>query len=177
MIIWIDGTNGVGKSHVAEKLAKLLANKNAEYIESDLYWMDFIRNYLLKAFSGGAAIYHNRHFLEKFRKVLEEKINNFGKNPIVSMSLVDKLCEKELLDYFKEKKVSMLHIILEAKEETIVSRIENDPIRNEDERNQQKYNVPWQMQYLKTNYPDAVRINTEDKTLDNIASEIMNMMI
>ena len=93
------------------------------------------------------------------------------------MSLVDKLCEKELLDYFKEKKVSMLHIILEAKEETIVSRIENDPIRNEDERNQQKYNVPWQMQYLKTNYPDAVRINTEDKTLDNIASEIMNLMI
>ena len=33
------------------------------------------------------------------------------------------------------------------------------------------------MQYLKTNYPDAVRIDTEDKTLDNIASEIMDMMI
>lgn len=47
----------------------------------------------------------------------------------------------------------------------------------EDERNQQKYNVPWQMQHLKTNYPDAIRIDTEDKTLDNIASEIMNLMI
>ena len=63
MIIWIDGTNGVGKSHVAEKLAKLLANKNAEYIESDLYWI--YNNYFimpLKIFlceknSGNASIF------------------------------------------------------------------------------------------------------------------------
>ena len=93
------------------------------------------------------------------------------------VSLVDRLCKKELLDYFEDKKVSTLHIILEAKKETIISRIKNDPIRNEDAQNQQIYNVPWQMQYLKTNYPDAVRIDTEDKTLDNIASEIMDMMI
>jgi len=97
--------------------------------------------------------------------------------PIVPVSLVDRMCKKELLDYFEDKKVSTLHIILEAKKETIISRIKNDPIRNEDAQNQQIYNVPWQMQYLKTNYPDAVRIDTEDKTLDNIASEIMDMMI
>ena len=71
----------------------------------------------------------------------------------------------------------MLHIILEARKETIISRIKNDPIRNEEAQNQQISNVPWQMQYLKTNYPDAVRIDTEDRTLDNIASEIMDMMI
>ncbi len=65
----------------------------------------------------------------------------------------------------------MLHIILEARKETIISRIENDPIRNEYAQTQQIYNVPWQMQYLKTNYPDAVRIDTEDKALDNTASE------
>ena len=97
--------------------------------------------------------------------------------PIVPVSLVDRMCKKELLDYFEDKKVSTLHIILEAKKETIISRIKNDPIRNEDAQNQQIYNVPWQMQYLKTYYPDAVRIDTEDKTLDNIASEIIDMMI
>lgn len=32
MIIWINGTNGVGKSHVAAKLAELLEDKNAEYV-------------------------------------------------------------------------------------------------------------------------------------------------
>lgn len=38
MIIWIDGANGVGKSHVAAELAECLKNWNAEYMESDLYW-------------------------------------------------------------------------------------------------------------------------------------------
>lgn len=37
MIIWIDGTNGVEKSHVAVELA----DRNIEYVESALYWMDF----------------------------------------------------------------------------------------------------------------------------------------
>lgn len=43
MIIWIDGANGVGKSHVAAKLEELLSNRNAEYIESDLYWVEYLR--------------------------------------------------------------------------------------------------------------------------------------
>lgn len=42
MIIWINGANGVGKSHVAAKLAELLEDKNAEYVESDLLWRDFL---------------------------------------------------------------------------------------------------------------------------------------
>ena len=42
MIIWIDGANGVGKSCVAEELAKVFKNENAEYIESDLYWMKWM---------------------------------------------------------------------------------------------------------------------------------------
>lgn len=50
MIVWIDGANGVGKSHVADALAKRLTNRNAEYVESDLYWMDFIQNEHKKSF-------------------------------------------------------------------------------------------------------------------------------
>lgn len=46
------------------------------------------------------------------------------------MSLVDKLCEKELFHYFEEKGTAMLHVIREAKRETIITRIENDPIRD-----------------------------------------------
>lgn len=176
MIVWIDGVNGVGKSHVAEALAKLLTNKNAEYVESDLYWLNLVQNEFPKTLSG-LNPYCNKFFLTDLRESLEEKIYNLGRMPIVPVSLVDRMCKKELLDYFEDKKVSTLHIILEAKKETIISRIKNDPIRNEDAQNQQIYNVPWQMQYLKTNYPDAVRIDTEDKTLDNIASEIMDMMI
>lgn len=93
------------------------------------------------------------------------------------MSLVDKLCEKELLDYFESKNFSMLHIILEAKKETIISRIDNDLIRSEEERNQQKYNVPWQMKCLEKEYSSAVGINTEDRSLDEVVDEIVALLL
>lgn len=175
MIIWIDGVNGVGKSHVAAELAECLADMNAEYVESDLYWKDFIQNDFMKALTGFNP-YCNKYFLDILRKKLEEKIHDLGKMPIVSMSLVDKLCEKELLEYFDKEKVSMLHIILEAKKDTIISRIENDPIRDESAQNQQKSNVTWQIQYFETEYPGAVRINTESKTVNKIVNEIMALL-
>lgn len=175
MIVWIDGANGVGKSHVAAKLAECLEERNAEYMESDLYWMELIQNDFTKALSGFDP-YCNKYFLGTLRKEIEEKMHDFGNMPIVSMSLVNKLCEKELLDYFEENKVSMRHIILEAKKETIISRIENDPIRNESEQNQQKNKVSWQIKYLETEYPNAVRINTEDKSLDEIVGEIIALL-
>lgn len=112
MIIWIDGVNGVGKSHMALKLAEDLADHNAEYIESDVYWMNLIKDNFLKALSGFDP-YVNKYFLEELRNIIEEKIQ-LGKMPIVSMSLVRKLCEKELLDYFVAKKIPIIHIILEA---------------------------------------------------------------
>ena len=52
MIVWINGTVGAEKSHVAQKLAELLAEKGAEYVESDLYWMDFLRDHFNEALSG-----------------------------------------------------------------------------------------------------------------------------
>lgn len=175
MIIWIDGVNGVGKSHVAKKLAKFLADRNAEYVESDQYWTEFLQNDQNNIFAGFAP-YYNQNFLGILRKVLEEKVYDGGKMPIVSVSLVDKLCERELLNYFEKKNISMLHIILEAKKETIISRIDNDSIRDESTRGQQKYNVDWQMRYLNNKYPDAARINTEDKTLEQIVGEILTLL-
>ena len=75
---------------------------------------------------------------------------------------------KQIADELYEK--------LEAEKETIISRIENDPIRDKNTQNQQKSKVDWQMRYLKTEYPDAVRINTENKSLDEIANEIMTLL-
>ena len=136
MIIWIDGTNGIGKSHVASKLEELLSNRNAEYVESDIYWMELLQNDFGKALKGFEP-YYNKYCLEIIRTVLEEKIQKHNKMPIVSMSLVDKKCQEELLDYFEKKSVPMLHIILEAEKETIIYRIENDPIRDKNTQNQQ----------------------------------------
>ncbi len=175
MIIWIDGVNGVGKSHVAAELEELLFEKNAEYVESDLYWEDFLRNNVSKALSGFNP-YCNQYFMEILRKVLEEKMNDYGKISIVPMSLVDKLCDKELFHYFEEKGTAMVHVILEAKKETIMERIEKDPIRDENAQSQQKKKVDWQMKYLKKEYPNAVRINTEGKTIHETAVEVKNFI-
>lgn len=171
MIIWIDGVNGVGKSHVAAELEELLYEKNAEYVDSDLYWEDLVQNDFREVLTGMEP-YYNKYFMKILRKVLEEKMNDCGRIPIVSMSLVGKLCEKELLQYFEEKGTVMLHVIIEAKRETIIARIENDPIRDENAQSQQKAKVDWQMKYLKSEYPNAVRINTDNKTIHETASEI-----
>lgn len=172
VIIWIDGANGVGKSHIANALADNLSYMNAEYIESDLCWYDLIQENFLLALTGFEP-YYNVNLHKRLRKIIDEKINDFGKMPIVSMSLVDKSCKENLLDYYEEKNEPMIHVILEAREEIILSRIENDPIREESHQEQQKPKVAWQMKYLKDNYPGAIRIDTEDKSCREIVDEII----
>lgn len=118
----------------------------------------------------------NIEVMEILRKVLEEKIYDYGKLPIVPMSFVGKLCEKELFHYFEKKGIAMLHVILEAKRETIMARIENDPIRDKDAQSQQKAKVDWQMKYLKAEYPNAIKIDAEDKSIHAIANEIVSFL-
>lgn len=174
MIVWIDGANGVGKSHVAMELAEVFIDRKAEYVESDLYWIELIKNNFIMALSGFDP-YLNKYFLEKLRNVLEE-MHNMGKMPIVSVSLVSKLCKIELLDYFEKKSIPMIHIILEASKDTIISRIENDPIRDESAQSQQKAKVRWQLEFLENAYPNAVRISTEGRNLNEIIGIIKYLL-
>lgn len=186
MIIWINGPNGIGKSHVALELAKRLIYRNAEYVDSDNFWLDWIKHndeftsdFVLehiREMLSGLLPYENRYFLNSFREILEEMVNNCAKVPVVSFSLVNKICETELLEYFEHKNQSMFHFILEAEKETIVSRIENDPIRSKgsDTRKIQKDRIAWQQQYLKYNYPNAVRINTDNRSIAETVDEIIS---
>lgn len=175
MIIWIDGANGIGKSNVAEKLTERLSNINAEFVESDKYWDELIEDNPVICFQGFFP-YCNRTFLVTLRSVLDEKIERFGKTPVVSMSLTDKLCQEELLNYFQNKGIAMRHIILEASQDVIKSRIENDPIRNMELQKQQISNLNFQIQYLNKKYPDAIRISTENKEINKIIVEIMRFI-
>lgn len=169
-IIWIDGTNGVGKSHVAAELAESLLKKNAEYVESDLYWLNFIKMNVSKKHSG-INPYDSKWFLDELKNVLDEKIQ-LGKMPIVSMSLVDKLCETELFNYFEIRKIPMIHIILEASNKSIIQRIKGDCIRDQAAQSQQIANVEWQLDYLNGTYANAIRVNTDNKSIKEIVDEI-----
>ena len=174
MIIWIDGATGVGKSHVAAKLAEVFEEKIVEYIESDLYWFNWIKKNLRKALSGFNP-YTNKYFLDELRNALEEK-NQLGITPIVSMSLVDKLCETELLDYFEVKKLPMIHIILEASKEEIILRIKNDCSRDQVMQSEQIENVEWQVDYLEGSDINAIRVCTENRSIKEIVEEIKNYL-
>lgn len=169
-IIWIDGANGVGKSHVAAELAESLLKKNAEYVESDLYWLNFIKMNVSKKHSGMNP-YDSKWFLDELKNVLDEKIQ-LGKMPIVSMSLVDKLCETELFNYFEIRKIPMIHIILAASNKTIIQRIKGDCIRDQAAQSQQIANVEWQLGYLNGTYANAIRVNTDNKSIKEIVDEI-----
>ena len=173
MIIWVDGANGVGKSSVAAELAQNFADKKVEYIESDLYWIKFVENNKnsLKKLLCGFAPYNNKFFLAELRNVLEEKLQ-LGKTAIVSMSLVDKSCETELLDYFDTKKIPMVHIILEASKAVIIQRIKDDCMRDQDAQTEQMAKVEIQIEYLKNSYANAIRVNTENGSIKEIVDDI-----
>lgn len=175
MIVWIDGANGVGKSHVAAELEELLSDGNAEYVESDLYWYDALKHFP-EMFLLGLNPCQNKYMIAKLRESLLEKIQDADKILFVSMTLADKICTAGLLDYFAGKGIPTLHIILLASRETLISRIKNDPIRDENTQKQQIDNLDWQLSYLENNYPDAARIDTENRSLDEIVGEIMALL-
>lgn len=67
MIVWIDGANDVGKSHVAVELADAFIDKNAEYVESDLCWVELIKENFTKALSGFDPVATCQGHIESFQ--------------------------------------------------------------------------------------------------------------
>ena len=43
-------------------------------------------------------------------------------------------------------------------------------------QDQQKSNLSVQIQYLREEYPDAIRINTENKSIDEVVIEILSFL-
>lgn len=177
MIIWIDGTYGVGKTAVAMKLKESFSNGNAELLESDYYSNETLKRVVEEAKSnnsfphiGGTLPQNNMRFIREFRELIEEKSKNTGKNLIVDMALTMKECKEELFEYLKNKGINIIHIILTADEDAIKSRIENDGNRMKETA------LEWLSQnvtFLDNNFPDAIRIETNNRDIDDVVSEIV----
>ena len=93
------------------------------------------------------------------------------------MIIVSKLCETELLDYFEARRISMIHIILEASKDVTIQRIKNDCIRDQAAQSQQIANVEWQIDYLKRSYANAIRVSTENRSIKEIVDEIKTCIL
>ena len=168
MIIWLNGTYGVGKTTVARKIGELL-DTEIEILESDYYYQEMVKENMLLAF-GGTLPQNNKNFLKRFKKVIEEKLENTNKQLVIVMALTQKEGVELLFEHFNLKG-NVLHIILTASEETIKSRI------NSDDNRERGFAIEWlkyNLAFLDANFPDAIRIDTENEDADAIANEIIS---
>lgn len=162
MIIIVDGTYGIGKSSVCEVLQKEL---NMQFIDSDSLWNEFADKYKMAAFFGATEPQRKVKYLEYVRDKVKD-----NKNCILSMTLASDEARNVIVEYFNQNGLYYYHFILEASEKSIIQRIEKDA-KNRD-REFAKEHLRSNMDYLGVNYENAIRVNTEGKTLEQVAQNI-----
>lgn len=180
MIIWIDGTYGVGKTTVAKKVMECFSDDEVELLESDFYSNESWRCLAEKAKANNSIPYicgtlpqNNLYFIQEFRKLIDRKSMDTGKKLIVDMAVTKKECKEELFDRLISGGRNIVHIILTADEETIKSRIKNDETRMKDIALD---NLKDNISFLNENFPEALWIKTDERAISEIAKEVIEVI-
>lgn len=165
MIIWINSAYGVGKTTTAEALQKRLANSyifDPEMIgncvresKPDSLWRDDFQNY--------------PSWREMTYVLLKELWQMYDGTIIVPMTVVHGAYQRELMDRLQAEGMETRHFILEAAPETIGARIR---ARKEDENCWCYRQIPRCVAALRDEI-HGIRINTEQKSLDEVVAEIL----
>lgn len=171
MIIWLDGTYGVGKSTIAQEIEKLLDSNDVEILSSDKVYNEMTNKNPFLALGTGSLPQNNINFIKLFKQKIEEQINTEKEILIVDMSLTQEECKKNLFDYFINKNIKILHVILTANKETLQARIEKNP--NRDYTTALLF-MDENIEFLNSNFKADIRINTENKTVNEVAKEIIS---
>ena len=168
MIIWLDGTYGVGKTSIALQLEKVLHSEKVKLLISDSAYKEFtIRN----PFAGGGAIpQNNKNFIIEFRNEIEKQLISKDSIIIVDMSLTQTEAKELLLDYFVNKGINIKHFILNASITTLKKRIEESENRD---RELAYFYLKQNIDFLSKNYNKAIWINTDGKDIKEITEEII----
>lgn len=176
MIIWVDGTYCVGKTTVAKRLKERLGG-TTELLESDYYSNETLKKMVEEAEAthrmphiGGTLPQNNMRFIREFKDLIAKKSENADKKLIVDMALTRAECKENLFDCLQKEGKSIEHIILTADIETIKERIKKD------ENRMKEVALEWladNIAFLDRNYPDAIRINTDNRDIDDIVTEII----
>lgn len=180
MIIWIDGTYGVGKTTVASELMERFSNSEAEFLQSDRYrqemWDEMVaeskRTNCMPDF-GGFCPQNNIKFLEKMKGIIKERASISAKYVIFDMAVTMIECKEKLFDPLLSDGNDIIHIILIADEEIIKSRIEND---NNRDKVFALNNLKNNLIFLNSNFNDAIRIKTNNRSVGDIVDEIIGII-
>lgn len=168
MIIWIDGTYGIGKTQVALKVYEKLRDNKIELLNSDQYYREIIKE--IAIFGGGTMPQNNKMFLKRFRKIIEEKISDSSKIIIIDMAITEMECKEILFNYINDKYNNIMHFILNATFDNIQNRIKLDFNRD---REDALYYLDRNVKFLENNFKNAIWIDTNNKTAAEVADIII----
>lgn len=171
MIVWIDGTYGVGKSAVAKELSQSSDLQNIVLMDSDEYYFPGLNSG--RYFGGGTSPQNNKRFLSDFKGLIETEASKPDTTVIVVMTLSMDECREHLLLPLAMKFHDFLHVILTADKNTILSRIHADHKRDQSWAAQ---HLDRTLVYLKENYPQAEWINTNSLTPTEVANSIISLI-
>lgn len=171
MIVWIDGTFGVGKSTVAEELARLLFLSNIVILDSDEYYLSGLKNF--QYMGGGTSPQNNMNFLSDFKIVIETEASKPDTTVIVVMALSMDECREHLFLPLAMKYHDLIHVILTADKNTILSRIYTDDQREQSFATQ---HLDRNLDYLKENYSQADWIDTDGLNAAGVAHSIIALI-
>ena len=182
MIIWINGAYGVGKSTIVSKVMEYFSDNEAVLLEADEYSERNFKQLLDEAKIEsiffpqiGGLPQHDMKFINGFNKIIEEKAQIKSKKIMIDMALVSNECKDGLFEPLADTYKDILHIIIVATEETIKLRIKND-IDRPDKMTAIEC-LSQNISFLQDNFPDAVRIKTDNKCIDEIAEEVYQVIM
>jgi len=169
MIVWIDGTFGVGKTSVAEALKEKFPLQDVIHLDADRSYQAGNRKY----FGGGFFAQNNERFLSDFKSQIEESEKE-NKIVIVTMALTMDECRDYLFRQLQSTTSKLIHVILFASKQTVLFRIENDvPTRDKDYA---KRNMKKNTEYLSKNFSEAIRLDTDGKSINEVADAILEIV-
>ncbi len=163
MIIWINGTYGVGKTTVANTVDKIYSG-NSKVLEPDKLWFSFLSS----GFRGGGTYPQaNKNFIDFFKVQINEIVSNYEGLIIIPMTLTEQLSYNTLI---KTNQNKIKQFILEANENIIRERINKDKNRD---KNLATYSMKGNIDFL-NKISDAIHIDTSNMTSDEVANYIIS---
>lgn len=171
MIIWIDGVFGVGKSSVANVLVQIIGEAISCHLDSDEIYITGMKADH-RYFPGGFFPQNNLRFLADYKKAIEDAASEQYRVIIATMAITMDECRDYLfLPVSSEYQVQ--HVVLNAEQQVIKKRIEND---NGRDKQFALSRLTSGQTYLENNFPDAVWIDTTNLSTSDVADQIMDLI-
>lgn len=185
MIVWIDGTYGIGKTTITRNLCKTLKESYpwllVELVISDdyheKYCADLSEAQQLRILTSGGlgTPQEDIDFIREFRSVVLEKSSIPNSITIVDMALTHEICNTHLFNYLLQQGCSMQRFILEADEGELKRRIlESD--RPDEEKPVALAKLSDSIRLLSREFNNAKKLNTTGKSISEITQNIIDLL-